>query len=322
VPPAAESRIPLHAHFIWFGAALPYVYRLALRSAAQNGGFQRVTLHCEPALLAARVAEEFADDPRIAFRTIDETAFAHCPDPQRMAALFGSLTTPAARANVLRIAILHDEGGVYLDTDTVTLRSFATLCERNDMFCGSEHIVFPASVRASSSLRTRALAQVRGGVRKLLTLPPNGYRLFQRIADWYPTAVNNAVLGAAPRHAVLVDMMDAMLRLSESARNVRFALGTHLLQRTVAMHTDVQVYPPRYFYPLGPEVSVHWFKRRKDVRLDHVLSEDTICVHWYASVKTRDVVQRIDREYIGAHANSQLYSALVTQYMQLGGRDY
>ena len=49
----------------------------------------------------------------------------------------------------MRLAILYAEGGVYLDIDTVTVRSLRDLCAEAAAFCGEERIVFPASVRRS-----------------------------------------------------------------------------------------------------------------------------------------------------------------------------
>lgn len=37
--------IPATAHFTWYGRTLPFIYMVAIRSAAIRGGFERVILH-------------------------------------------------------------------------------------------------------------------------------------------------------------------------------------------------------------------------------------------------------------------------------------
>ena len=56
--------IPLTAHFVWFGAALPWVNVLALRSAAERGGFDRVVLHHDEDLTANAHYRALARHPR------------------------------------------------------------------------------------------------------------------------------------------------------------------------------------------------------------------------------------------------------------------
>jgi hypothetical protein len=70
------------------------------------------------------------------------------------------------------------------------------------------------------------------------------------------------------------------------------------------------VLPPAAFFPLGPEISEHYFRIRERVAPDQVLGSDTLVAHWYASVRTERHVVRLDPSFIRAHAKKQLYSAL------------
>src|SRR5690606_29308100 len=96
------------------------------------------------------------------------------------------------------------------------------------------------------------------------------------------------------------------------------ALGTHLLQDTLAQgrEPDLAVLPPRVFYPLGPEISEHWFRIRQRPRLEKVLGADALIVHWYASVRTKQIVPRIDAAYVREHADRQLFSALALPLLE------
>jgi hypothetical protein len=104
-----------------------------------------------------------------------------------------------------------------------------------------------------------------------------------------------------------------MVALPEPRQTVRFALGTHLLQATVAEapEADLRVMPPGTFYPLGPEISEHWFRMRSSLpRMSEVILPETLVVHWYASVRTKHLLPVIDEAYVRRHEHEQLFSRL------------
>ncbi len=230
--------------------------------------------------------------------------------------LYQRLVQPAAKANLTRAALLYREGGVYVDTDTITIAPFDAQRE-NGVFCGSERIIYPNRVlramTASQKLRCELLNRLREGCRRL----PYGFRFFRLIEDRYYLAVNNAVLGAEFGHAFLRQLLENMVEMDPERQMVRFALGTHLLQQTVAAYggDDFHVCAPELFYPLSPEVSEHWFRFAPGYRLEEVLRPETILVHWYASVRTKEIVPKIDADYIAAHADEQLFSALAAPFV-------
>lgn len=310
--------IPNVAHFIWFGAQLPWVYTLAVRSAALRGGFDRLILHHADELAHTPAWAELLAIPGFEARRLDaatlDSLFAGLgQDGERLATIFIQLRAPAARANLLRALILAREGGVYLDLDTITVRSLEPLRRAHGAFCGEEHLVWPAALRRDRSVRARAKALARSGLRDLHRRLPGGWRSFRRLEHVYPTAANNAVLGAEPGHPFVRRLIEGMLAVPESRRLVRFALGTHLLQDTLAQarEPDLAVLPPEVFYPLGPEISEHWFRiRRERPPLEQVIGAQTLVVHWYASVRTAKIVPRIDAAYVREHADRQLFSAL------------
>jgi hypothetical protein len=234
-------------------------------------------------------------------------------DAGELASIYATLDAPAARANVLRAAILAAQGGVYLDLDTVTLRSLEPLRRSCGAFCGEERVVWPATVRRSKSVLVHAGGLARASVRELYRVMPDGWRRFRAIESHYPAAANNAVLAAAPGHPFVRRLLANMIAVPTERRTVRFALGTHLLQDTLAQarEPDLCVLPPPVFYPLGPEISHHWFRMRQSVSmLDEVLGDETLVVHWYASVRTKQLIPRIDAQYVRTHADRQLFSAL------------
>ena len=302
--------IPATAHFLWFGSELPWIHSLSVRTAAQNGGFERVVLHHADPLGAA----ELEATRGVELRRLEPHAFLESVEHfgPGLVDVYRRLSAPAARANVLRAALLWREGGVYLDTDTVTLASLTPL-RQAAAFCGTERIAFPGALRWYEY----GGALLRTSIRDLLRRQRDGWRLFRRIETWYPARANNAVLGAVPGHPFLGELVRRMTKVPRSRQLVRYELGTTLLQATLAEYRggDVVVHDPEVFYPLGPEISEHWFRLTEDPRPSEVVGPTTRVVHWYASVRTRRVVRDADPDYVRRHAARQLFSALVLPWL-------
>jgi len=308
---------PVVAHFVWFGRDFPWVHWLALYSAARRGGFDRVVLHhADP--IGGRHWEAALAIPGVEARRLDAEALVAAAGSSgpSLVDLLRRLTAPAARANVVRAALLLREGGVYLDLDTVTVRPVAPLLADAAVFCGLERLAFPDDPRRRFHPGHIAAAWTRTAVRDLLRRTPDGWRAFRRIERFFPTAPNNAVLGSRAGHPFIAELLERMARLPERRQLVRFALGTHLLEHAVAEYGggDLRVLPPEVFYPLGPEISEHWF-RRSSAGLDELVPEATRVVHWYASVRTRRVVPRLSPEWVEDHAGSEPFSTLAASVL-------
>jgi hypothetical protein len=310
-------RIPATAHFVWLGPDLPWVYGLALRSAAQRGGFERVVLHGTDDLSGSDGFGLARSDDRVERRLLDprDALWWVSPRGGELVELYSRLRAPAAKSNLLRLAILAAEGGVYLDTDTITVASFDGLLATG-AFCGLERIALPASTRRARTVGPWLKAGARIAVRDMLRRAPGGWRGFSHIASHYPAAANNAVVGARPGHPLILDMLEQAVELAPERQLARFALGTGLLQDAVAAYRDddLQLHPPERFYPLPPEISEHWFRPVDRARVDEVLDPSTVSVHWYASVRTARIVPRIGPGYLRANARRQLFSALALPF--------
>jgi Glycosyltransferase sugar-binding region containing DXD motif len=313
------ASIPRTAHFIWFGRELLWVHLLAMRSAAVRGGFGQVILHHADELRDSPWWGEVEAIPGFEARRLEpEALLESCPRGGELIDVFRALNQPAGKANVVRAAVLFAEGGVFLDSDTVTVAPFQSLLVPGGAFCGQERITKPLSVKVDRALSNRISLFLRRYVRAALRELPGGWRGFRRIERWYPAAVNNAVLGCEPGHRLMGNLLEGMVLLPRERRTERYALGTHLLQRTVAAYrdNDLRILPPPVFYPLGPEISIHWFRESHGAPLDEVLQPDTILVHWYASVRTRGIVPAINPDYVRAHAGTQLFSALALPFLE------
>ena len=309
--------IPAIAHFIWFGREFLWVHLLAIRSAVLRGGFDRVVLHHADPLDGSPWWGELQDLPRFEARRLEPEGLLARAGGGPLVDVFRDLEELAGKANLVRAALLLLDGGTYLDADTVTLRSFQPLLQPGGAFCGAEHIIRPHAIRSNPTLSNRASSLLRRVARSTLRETPGGWRLFRRIERFYPAAVNNAVLGCSPGHRLIRDLIERMQAVPKERRRVRYGLGTHLLQQAVAgyPHTDLRVLPPPVFYPLGPEISIQWFREAGSAPLAEVILPETLLVHWYASVRTKSILPAINPAYVRDHTRTQLFSALALPFV-------
>jgi len=225
--------------------------------------------------------------------------------------IYRRLTNPAARIDMLRAAILYLEGGMYLDMDTVTTSSLLPLLNTRQ-FVGCEFIIWPHFARTSRSPALWARSLTLDLTRKMMRRTPRGWKMFRLIEKFCYRGINNAVMGAEADAPLFEDYLRAMLTVPPERQTQPYALGPDLLQEVVGRYApdDLTIQEPHVFYPLPPEISEHWFRIGRSVRLDAVLLAETRVVHWYASVGTKSRVALINPNYVRKHRENQLYSAL------------
>jgi hypothetical protein len=311
--------IPSIAHFVWYGSRLPYLHALAIRSAATHGGFASVRLHHTDTLEELPHVVALHDLPNVEFVAFDDLALCEEAAGAKLAQLCDALESPVARSNLVRTALVYRDGGVYLDMDTLTIRSFDAVRATAPGFLGQEYIVFPREVVESWDPRVKAKAYLKTTVRDLFRRLPHGYRHFPKIERHYHRAVNGAIMGGVAGHRFCREYLDAMTEVPRARWNRSHALGTHLLQATYITYDgdDLHTFPPRVFYPLPPEISAHWFRTYSDgVDALEAIDPTTCCVHWYASVRTKKVVATMtDDARIREMAGTQLFSSLARRVL-------
>ncbi len=160
-----------------------------------------------------------------------------------------------ARADILRIEILYQEGGVYVDTDFECIKPemFSILNSSYDFYCG---------------------------------LTPLDCKKF---------VINNAIIGSIPGHPILkacieyLPLQEAVFNnLGDQVVMKGPGLFTQMVMRSMnKSHKDI-VFPPTFFYPLG----VHGMKRKAyrslpmtDETLERikndVIKPETLAIHWW-----------------------------------------
>jgi hypothetical protein len=309
--------IPARVHFCWIGNRLPWAYVFAILSAAERSELPEIILHHTDILEDGAELRALRNSGRVQMSRIDARVCLEQAEQAlglggELVAIYLRLQSPVMRTDILRAAILYLNGGIYLDLDTVTTASLRPLLNASQ-FVGSELIVWPYAVRASRSparwLRHIALDLLR----KVFRWMPNGWKSFRLVENFYFRGVNNAVMGAEANAPLFSDYLRAMCAMPLERQTQPYALGPDLLQEVVDRYRgqDLTVHGPDIFYPLPPEISEHWFRIGRDVRLSEVLSTQTRVVHWYASVRTKSRVARITPDYVREHQSRQLYSALI-----------
>jgi Glycosyltransferase sugar-binding region containing DXD motif len=308
--------IPARAHFCWIGTRLPWAYAFAVLSAAKHGELAEIVLHHTDVLDEDAALAALKQTPRVRLSRVDPIAYL-MQAGQKLGAgdgltvIYPRLTNPAARIDLLRAAILYLEGGLYLDMDTITTRSLLPLLGTRQ-FVGCEFIIWPHFARTSRSPALWARSLTLDLIRKLMRRMPYGWRMFRLVENFCYRGINNAVMGAEPHSPLFEDYLRAMLALAPERQPQPYALGPDLLQDVVGRYArgDLTIQEPHVFYPLPPEISEHWFRIGRKVRLDAVLSAETRVVHWYASVRTKSRIPLINPDYVRNHRDNQLFSAL------------
>ncbi len=315
--------IPKRVHFCWIGEHFPWAYVFAVLSAARHAGVDEVILHHTDELADGPETQALRAAPGVRLARLDPAALlgpvgAELGLGEALSGLYGRAQSPAQKADILRAAILHQQGGIYLDVDTLTVAPLMPLLEARQ-FMGAERIVWPHWVYHSRSPLVWGRHLGLDVLRKLLRLTPGGWRAFRKVEGWYVPAVNNAVMGAEAGAPLIVAALREMAALPEQQAHGAYALGPDLYQALLAASPmpDLAIHAPPCFYPFAPEISEHWFRscRNAAAALRQALRPETRIVHWYGSVRTKPYVAQISPDYVRAHRQTQLYSALVCELL-------
>ena len=191
----------------------------------------------------------------------------------------------AALSDILRYLILLREGGVYLDFDIIAVRDLRPVLRSCQGFCGRERILVPASVhrgrRWTSYLRTSPLDLIR----QICSRTTAGIDWWKRIEHFIRRPSTAQSSGLEPGHVLAREALAAVPALVSALERRRPAIGPDLLQDLVdgRQRTDMKVFDVPAFYPLGPTMAAHYFRRTKNVAeiARKVVTDATYVVHWY-----------------------------------------
>jgi hypothetical protein len=319
--------IPNRYHFIWFGREFPLTHALAIRSVAATCSPDAILLHASDDLSGQPDFDQLvAELPAFSVQRTDIGALLDepdLPDPSRLRQIWDQLIGQrrwAQLADLLRHLVLYRQGGVYLDLDTLTIRDVRPLLG-SPGFCGRERILVDAAVHKRGSpwryFRTVPLDLARW----VCSRTESGIRNFARIANLYRAAINNAVLALPARHPLALEALRRIPDLIPDLERRRPALGPDLLQDLIdgAQRSDVTVFDPSYFYPLGPTMAEQLFRVRAtaadvDRALGESIAPETYVLHWYNDGR-KSSRGPLDRASIEGLADRQMFSRLARPYL-------
>ena len=319
--------IPNRYHFVWFGRDFPFTHALAIRSLARTSAPEAIVLHVSEDLTGlAHFDEVAAEVPVLCQRRLDiDQLLAGCEgfDLSALRSVYIDLQERkrwAALSDILRYLILLREGGVYLDFDILAVRDLRPVLQSCQGFCGRERILVPARVyrgrRWTSYLRTSPLDVLR----QICSRATAGIDWWKRIEHLYPAAINGAVLGLAPGHALAREALAAVPALVPALERRRPAIGPDLLQDLIdgKQRTDMVVFDAPAFYPLGPTMAVHYFRHTKNVEAvaRKVVTDKTYVVHWYND-NMRKLARPADSKELAALLDHQIFAHIATRFMRV-----
>ena len=308
-------------HFVWFGESFAEFGIIAIASALRkNPGSTAILwhgaeLHVDEHL--RRLTEQGLELRMIDASQLMREAKAKGAsfDLARLESIYATLSAPAAKSNLIRLLAIYNGGGIYLDTDTITLKELSEF-RATGAFCGVEQVLWPAGRR-----QTHVGALLLGELRRFSARNSWAYGLHKQLLRFYSHAANNAVLGFSAQHVFCEGLLAEASKVPESEWGKRYRFGTHLLQRALAAgggnggsSEGVTVYPPDYFYPVGPVVSQHYLRRTNDVKAlrAQLIDEKTAVIHWYASVSE---LKKRGFAHIRENQGSEVYSHLCADYL-------
>jgi hypothetical protein len=315
--------IPLRLHFIWMGRKFPFVNRLAIESARQLHPGAEIILHYEDPPVDNPDWEALRSKAQ--FRPIDLPALlAALPEGLRPAAdALGRISSgyPAGKSNVLRYLILYRDGGVYLDFDTLTLKSFAPLLA-STAFVGEEEVFAADDDRVAGRYAWNfpimaALFGASYGLAQLNARALGNLRALDAanralMKTWSERKLNNAILGAVPGAAFFGRALELV---PDTDAGLRFALGPMLMNRVYDERdpaAPVTRLSKDVFYAIPPSQTVRFFYGAAPK-----LPPEAVAVHWCSS-NHKALAPMLTREVLSDPRRADLYSALAREILARG----
>lgn len=320
----SAQEIPNNYLFVWDDNFLPYFVYLAIKSVAVQCRPDNIFLLKQPHLNEVpsylRLVREI---DRLRPIDIDLPAWleqAELPCATELTEAYSFLKERnyyGSVSDLLRALRLYLDGGIYLDTDTLTLRDLAPL-QKQEAFLAEEHILVSSAVYKRDSrwryVRTGPLTAARD----LCARVSFGVPCFQGISALFVRAVHNAVMGFRPRHPL---MRDALIRIAQNypRRPERYPLlGPDTLQDLIAetSYAGLRIYPPAHFSPLGPTMTYQYFRPRTPAQIaklaQRIIGPETRAIHWSKNGTMAKAIPQ-DDEDLRRFAERQLFCHLALQ---------
>jgi hypothetical protein len=296
--------IPNRVFFIWFGNKLPWAAGLAILSAKRVQNPEEILLYADSEITGDGY-DLIKDVPGIALKIIDDSLFSDLNDNGLILKLFQRFRKPALKSDLLRFALVYKYGGVYLDTDIIAVKPWDDLLKYKG-FCGLEAVAFPGDLYTSSNPFRYLFAGILYLWRLLCAYLPQGWRIFRPTERFFRHSANGAILGSEPKNKMIEEFFTEISKLKEKDFSVPACIGPHIVQKATKDKSseNMETLPSAYFYPLGPDISLQYFRNGSVKHLNEILLPQTRIVHWYNSVEKKYLRQQLSKEWIEEHPTS------------------
>ena len=297
-----EGTIPNIYHFIWIGKEVPYFLILAIKSVLVRCPNSSVILWIDGLKSYSKEINDLLNVDGFAIKEINineminsledanhkdlvERAFEIAGTKSRL-----TKTNPIerTRSNLIRYLVLIRFGGVYIDADTLVLKDLSALNNRTSGYIGKENSIWPILHRANPFHRF-IWAPFLEVYRFFANAFPGGYRLNNTFKYLCGSSENNAIIGITPSHPFLKACFNRITTMPISDIIKPLRLGPYLFQQMIKScpQSSITIYPEKYFYPYGPLISQHYFRKRKNAEAvrKYMISDETYIIHWGASTK-------------------------------------
>ncbi|MBK8801825.1 MAG: hypothetical protein IPN71_07165 [Fibrobacteres bacterium] len=291
--------IPHKIHFVWSGKRFPLPFALAIRSARRFHPEWDIQLH-----IGTRPESRWWDDVSGlgTLREMDPVALLESVPEigARLVDLHRAVpgAYPAGRSNLERLAILHAEGGWYLDCDTLCLAPLDTVATEGEVV-GEEWVWRHDQERVTSGFNPIMIPSIsafsvswalaRAGL-------PATSRLESALRSvWGRLELNNAVLACPPGGAWIRQLLTLALTQDPA---IRFSLGPGLVNLGWFEPGDAprpRRMGPEVFYQFPPSQTSRYFQAGS------VLPENAAVLHWCSS-NHRKMVGTITPEIVRKRA--------------------
>jgi hypothetical protein len=296
--------IPNRVFFIWFGKELPWTTGLAMLSVKQVQNPEEIVLYVDSEI-SGDGYDLIKGVPGIELKKIEDSLFCGLNDNGLIGNLFHNFKKLASKSDLLRYVLVYKFGGVYLDADTIAVKSWNDLLQYKG-FCGLEAVTFPGDMYSSSNPIPYLLAGIRYLWRLLCARLPQGWRLFRPTEKLFRHCVNEAILGSEPGNKIVESFFTKISELKEKDFSMPACVGPHIVQKATGNKSseNMEALPSAYFYPLGPDISLQYFRKGSAKMLNKILYPQTRIVHWYNNVEKKYLHQELNQKWIEQNSTS------------------
>jgi len=293
--------IPNRAFFIWFGNRLPWTTGLAILSTKKVQNPDEIILYVDSEIHGDGY-DLIKDLPGITLKKIEASIFSDLNDNGLIWKLFQKFEKPALKSDLLRFALVYKYGGVYLDTDIIAIKPWNDLLKYKG-FCGLEAVTFPGDMYTSSNPFPYILAGIRYAWRLFCAHLPKGWQIFRPTERFFRHCANGAILGSEAGNKIVGDFFKKIGELKEKDFSLPACVGPHIVQKATKNKSseNMETLPSSYFYPLGPDISLQYFRKNSAKDLNKILYPQTRIVHWYNNVERDYLHQELNEKWIEEH---------------------